>query len=98
MRTKGLTAHVSSLPGAKAVLRRPCPAGTRQYYFTQITLASIHVQLKSHCLHILNPSLIHSKTGGLPILLVNGIVLSGHSHDEPDKMSGDLTHLTLPFN
>ncbi len=28
---KGLTARVSSRPGTKAALRRPRPAGTRQY-------------------------------------------------------------------
>ncbi len=33
-RLKGLTARVSSRPGAKAVLRRPRPAGTQQYVCT----------------------------------------------------------------
>ncbi len=32
LQTKGLTVRVSSRPGAKVALRRPCPAGTRQYF------------------------------------------------------------------
>ena len=40
---KGLTARVSSRPGAMAVLRRPRPAGTRQYSSTYMHNTSIDV-------------------------------------------------------
>ncbi len=46
LRTKGLTARVSSRPGAKAVLRRPRPAGTRQYILIAYKsfLKKIHIK------------------------------------------------------